>query len=139
MTNTVDVTAMISFQQWPNNAGHVLVVPNEHFENLYVLPDHLGARIHELSRKLALAMKNAYDCDGVSTRQHNEPAGDQEVWHYHQHVFPRYRGDALGHGLVVGRTLEHHPIKTICGYLCSYVTVFIICPLLFSCAVNHIG
>ncbi len=40
-------------------------------------------------------MKVAYGCDGVSTRQHNEPAGNQDVWHYHMHVFPRYEGDDL--------------------------------------------
>ena len=40
-------------------------------------------------------MKAAFSCDGVSTRQHNEPAGYQEVWHYHLHVFPRYGADEL--------------------------------------------
>ena len=40
-------------------------------------------------------MKEVYKCDGVSTRQHNEPAGDQEVWHYHFHVIPRYANDDL--------------------------------------------
>jgi histidine triad (HIT) family protein len=36
-----------------------------------------------------------YDCLGTSFRQHNEPAGYQEVWHYHLHVFPRYPNDNL--------------------------------------------
>ena len=40
-------------------------------------------------------MKAAYDCEGTSTRQHNEPAGYQDVWHLHAHVFPRYPGDRL--------------------------------------------
>jgi histidine triad (HIT) family protein len=40
-------------------------------------------------------MKAAYHCDGISTRQHNEPAGNQDVWHYHLHVFPRYTDDQL--------------------------------------------
>lgn len=39
--------------------------------------------------------RETYGCDGISTRQHNEPDGDQDVWHYHVHVFPRYRGDGL--------------------------------------------
>jgi histidine triad (HIT) family protein len=38
-------------------------------------------------------MKTAYSCDGISTRQHNEPAGSQDVWHYHLHVIPRYKDD----------------------------------------------
>lgn len=36
-----------------------------------------------------------YKCDGVSSRQHNEPCGNQDVWHYHLHVFPRYKDDNL--------------------------------------------
>jgi len=42
---------------------------------------------------LAMAMKTAYPCDGISTRQHNEPSGGQDVWHYHLHVTPRYKDD----------------------------------------------
>lgn len=48
-----------------------------------------------LARRLALVLKQIHECPGVSTRQHNEPAGNQEVWHYHLHVFPRYDGDGL--------------------------------------------
>ena len=87
------VTALISSHQWPNNHGNVLIVPNEHFENIYDLPVGYAADIHRVARMIALAMKVAYDCDGVSTRQHNEPSGNQDVWHYHLHVTPRYRGD----------------------------------------------
>lgn len=90
-----EVMAFICAQQWPKNKGHVLIVPVEHFENIYDLPLHLALKIHELSRQIALAMKRAYDCHGISTRQHNEPSGNQEVWHYHLHVYPRYEGDQL--------------------------------------------
>lgn len=89
------VTAFIAAGWWPNNPGHVLIVPNEHFENLYELPGEYGATIHDASRAVALALKQVYGCDGVSTRQHNEPAGGQDVWHYHLHVFPRDVGDDL--------------------------------------------
>jgi histidine triad (HIT) family protein len=89
------VTAIISAHWWPNNAGHVVVIPNEHYENIYDLPLELAGRIHEVAQKTALAMKKGYLCEGISTRQHNEPAGSQDVWHYHLHVFPRYRGDGL--------------------------------------------
>jgi histidine triad (HIT) family protein len=95
VTRTPAVTAFISARWWPNNPGHVLVVPNAHVENIYALPPELAARLHEVARSVALAFKHVYRCDGVSTRQHNEPAGDQEVWHYHLHVFPRYPNDRL--------------------------------------------
>jgi len=77
----------------PNNHGHVLIVPNEHFENIYDLPLALASKVHALSRDIALAIKAEYQCDGVMLRQHNEPAGDQNIWHYHLHVIPRYHDD----------------------------------------------
>jgi histidine triad (HIT) family protein len=40
-------------------------------------------------------MRATYGCDGTSVRQHNEPAGDSAVRHYHVHVFPRYVDDGL--------------------------------------------
>ena len=87
------VTAFISAHQWPNNHGNVVIVPNEHYENIYDLPIHYAEKIHEVARAGALAMKQAFSCDGISTRQHNEPAGNQDLWHYHLHVAPRYKDD----------------------------------------------
>jgi histidine triad (HIT) family protein len=87
--------ALIASHWRPRNPGHVIVAPIAHYENLYDLPDEIGAAIFSLSRRIAIAMKNAYRCDGISTRQHNEPAGYQDVWHYHLHVFPRFAGDEL--------------------------------------------
>ena len=87
------VTAFISSHQWPNNHGNVIIVPNQHFENIYDLPTQYAGDIHRVAKPIALAMKVIYACDGVSTRQHNEPAGNQDVWHYHLHVTPRYKDD----------------------------------------------
>lgn len=89
------ITAFICSRSEEKNQGNVLIVPNMQYENLYDIPDDVLARIHSLSKKVAIAMKQAYQCDGVSIRQHNEPAGNQEVWHYHLHVIPRYEGDDL--------------------------------------------
>lgn len=96
------VTAFLASKNWPNNRGHVLVIPNEHFENVFDLPSELGAPIQAAIKRIAVAMKRAYECDGISTRQHNEPAGNQDVWHYHVHVYPRYKRDFLY--LTRGRT-----------------------------------
>ncbi len=88
-------TALISPRWWPNNHGHVLVVSNDHYENLYDLPDEHGHAVHDLVRQIAVAMRSSYGCQGISTRQHNEPAGSQDAWHYHVHMFPRYPNDDL--------------------------------------------
>jgi histidine triad (HIT) family protein len=88
-------TAKIAPKWWVNNPGHVLVVPNEHYENIYDIPEEIMGEVYKVAQKIAIAMRSTYNCDGTSTRQHNEPAGNQDVWHFHVHVFPRYEGDQL--------------------------------------------
>lgn len=89
------VTAFISSAWWPANPGHLLVVPDAHYENVYAIPDETLAAVQIVGKRLALALREVYGCAGTSFRQHNEPGGDQEVWHYHLHVFPRNVGDEL--------------------------------------------
>jgi histidine triad (HIT) family protein len=87
------VTAFIGSHQWSRNHGNTIIIPNEHFENIFDLPDRYPLAIHRVAKLVALAMKKVYSCDGISMRQHNEPAGYQDVWHYHVHVTPRYMDD----------------------------------------------
>lgn len=87
--------ARISPKWWPANPGAVLVIPREHHENLYTLPPTVGHGVWDMVQQVAIAMRAAYPCEGVSMRQHNEPAGDQDLWHLHVHVFARVSGDRL--------------------------------------------
>ena len=89
------VLAFIASHGFDPEPGHVLVTPREHFELLYELPDDVAARLMIVTRDIAVAIKRAWQPDGVTTRQHNEPAGSQHVWHYHQHVLPRWDNDGL--------------------------------------------
>src|SRR5919109_5092850 len=95
MRHTPTVTAFIGAHPWPNNYGNVIVVSNEPFENIYALLLHFVSPIPELVKTIALALKTVYAYEGISTRQHNEPAGNQDVWHYHVHVTPRYTADGF--------------------------------------------
>ena len=52
-------------------------------------------------RRVAVAIRTGYPCDGVTVRQNNEPAGGQDVWHLHTHVIPRYIGDGTYLGVPV--------------------------------------
>jgi histidine triad (HIT) family protein len=94
-----EVSAFINSFWIGKNEGHVIVVPNKHFENFYDLPSALGYHIFDLAKKVAVVMKETYICDGITLRQNNEPAGDQHAFHYHLHIFPRYENDNFNHEL----------------------------------------
>lgn len=87
------ITAFIAGKFWRSNPGHVIIIPNVHKENIYDIPEEVGHKIFDFSKRIAMALKETYKCDGISTKQHNEPAGNQEAWHYHLHIIPRYEGD----------------------------------------------
>jgi histidine triad (HIT) family protein len=89
------LTVLIACDGFGDHEGHAMIVPNGHYENLYDLPDDVNAAIALMSRRVALATIRAWGPQGTSLRQHNEPAGNQHVWHYHLHVFPRFDDDRL--------------------------------------------
>lgn len=89
------VLVFIACDGFGPHAGHAMITPVAHREALYDLDDDQLTTISLFSRHVALAIKLAWNPPGTSVRQHNEPAGNQHVWHYHQHVFPRYADDML--------------------------------------------
>jgi len=93
------------------NEGHLIVVPNKHFENLYDLDSKYSHEILDISQKMAIALKKAYKCDGITIRQNNEPASSQHAFHYHMHIFPRYDGDSFDINIIHSRisTVEERP------------------------------
>ncbi|MCT2007681.1 HIT family protein [Micrococcus lylae] len=90
-----DLVVLIACDGFGDHEGHAMIIPAQHYENLYEMPDRVLQRTALMARQVALAIKRAWNSEGTSTRQHNEKAGNQHVWHYHLHVFPRYSGDML--------------------------------------------
>ncbi len=77
----------------PNNYGHTLVIPKDHFENIYTTPDETLCKVMIVVRKLSTAIRNGMEADGVNVTINNEPAAGQVVDHLHIHIIPRHEGD----------------------------------------------
>lgn len=80
----------------PAVRGHVIILPKIHSANLFELPDEYAGKIMIVAKKIAAAVKEAYECDGVNVLQNNGEAAGQSVFHLHVHVIPRFKGDT-GH------------------------------------------
>ncbi len=73
--------------------GHVLVVPKAHIRDIYALDEPTAHAVFRLTVQVAQAVKAALHPDGLNLVQANEPAGQQEVFHFHMHIVARYTGD----------------------------------------------
>jgi histidine triad (HIT) family protein len=91
------IFAFVPLHHYAGIRGNCLIAPRLHYENVLEIPDSLGEDFFRATRLIANALQDAFGCAGISTRQHNGPAGDQDVWHFHLHVFPRFHDDGL-HG-----------------------------------------
>lgn len=81
----------------PVNKGHVLVIPKDHFENIYTVPPELWCRVMLAVQEVSVAVKNAVSADGINLVMNNESAAGQLVYHAHIHVVPRENEDGLVH------------------------------------------
>lgn len=77
----------------PATKGHALILPKNHYKNLYELPDETAADVMKLAKKMAVQMTQRLGCDGFNLVQNNNEAAGQTVFHFHMHLIPRYEGD----------------------------------------------
>ena len=77
----------------PATKGHALILPKDHYANLYEIPEDLAADVIKLAKKMAVLMTEKLGCDGFNLLQNNGEAAGQTVFHFHMHLIPRYADD----------------------------------------------
>ncbi len=86
----------------PASKGHALILPKEHYPNLYELPDELAEKVILLAKRMIVKMTEVLKCDGFNVAQNNGACAGQTVFHFHMHLIPRYEDDHAGFGWNVG-------------------------------------
>lgn len=77
----------------PATKGHALILPKEHYANIYEIPDETAGKVMILAKKLATSMTEKLGADGFNLVQNNNPCAGQTVFHFHFHLIPRYEND----------------------------------------------
>lgn len=86
----------------PATRGHALILPKDHYKNIYVIPDEMAADAMILAKKMAIKMTQALHADGFNIVQNNNEIAGQTVFHFHIHLIPRYEGDGQNINWVPG-------------------------------------
>ncbi|TCD13221.1 HIT family protein [Oricola cellulosilytica] len=79
----------------PRGDGHCLVIPKAQARNILDVDAQTLSRLMVTVQRIARGVMKAFDADGVTVQQFNEPAGGQVVFHLHVHVIPRFDGVQL--------------------------------------------
>ena len=90
----------------PASKGHALIIPKEHYRNLYDIDKELASKAIILAKKMVKKMTDVLGCDGYNIVQNNEEAAGQTVFHFHMHLIPRYKDDNVGLGWNMGKLTD---------------------------------
>lgn len=90
----------------PASKGHALILPKEHYADIYEIPEDLAAEAYKLAARLAKKLTEVLNCDGFNIVQNNKGAAGQTVFHFHMHLIPRYENDQVGLGWKPGTLTE---------------------------------
>lgn len=77
----------------PAAKGHALILPKEHYADIFELPEAKAGEVFKLARNMVVKMKAALKCDGFNIVQNNGEVAGQTVFHFHMHLIPRYADD----------------------------------------------
>lgn len=72
-----------------------MVITRAHIENIFDLNDELAAAIFRATVKIARSVRDASGCEGMNLVQSNGRAGQQDVFHFHLHIVPRFNSDKI--------------------------------------------
>ncbi len=77
----------------PASKGHALILPKQHYANVYEIDDEVLAKAAKLAKKIIVHEKEILGCDGYNIVQNNGEVAGQTVFHFHMHLIPRYKSD----------------------------------------------
>ena len=75
----------------PVSKGHALILPKNHYKDIYELGDVESEKIIPLAKKMAIKITDKLKADGFNILQNSKEIAGQSVFHFHMHLIPRYK------------------------------------------------
>ncbi|MBI4154173.1 HIT family protein [Candidatus Woesearchaeota archaeon] len=90
-----DKSSTVFLDQYQVNKGHILIVPNRHYADIFSLPEVLGAELFKQAITFAKKVRTKYRCKGLNIYHCSGKCAGQTIFHFHLHIFPRKPKDGL--------------------------------------------
>ncbi len=85
----------VILDKFPSGKGHTLIIPKEHFDDIYSIDSETSGKLFALASVVARNLKSVLNCDGLNILQNNGEVAGQTVMHFHMHLIPRYKEDNI--------------------------------------------
>lgn len=85
----------VILDKFPSGQGHTLIMPKEHFNDIYELDSETAGKLFALATVVARALKKITGCEGLNVIQNNGSIAGQTIMHFHLHLIPRHEGDGM--------------------------------------------
>jgi len=115
-----DLSVLAFLDIRPACEGHVLVIPKEHYEGIWDIPEELLGEVHQVAKLVAGVAKQALCVDGINVMQQTGRAANQEVFHLHVHVIPRRLGQKM-RSIEELRIVDYKQLDIIASNMRSYL------------------
>jgi len=90
----------------PVSPGHILVIPKDHYENIFDCPENILSQIIKVSKKIAQLLKDKLGVEAVNIFNNSGGVAGQDVFHLHFHVVPRSKKDNMKMGFIGKKDLN---------------------------------
>ena len=92
-----DDIVMVIMDVNPRSNGHLLIIPKEHYTDLFDINDNVLGHIMKISKKMSNLLIEKLNCDGFTLENNSGIA--QEVKHFHLHIIPKYKNNNISKDL----------------------------------------
>ncbi len=86
---------LVILDAFPANEGHLLIIPKQHFKNIFEMPDDILKNAYLLAKTFANKIKQNLNTQDINILQNNGKLAGQMVNHFHIHVIPRIANDSV--------------------------------------------
>ena len=85
-----DDTFIITVNLYPYNAGHIMIFPHRHIDNIKSLTDEEALKWHKLLKKSIEILEEEFTPSGFNIGFNMGKGSGESITHIHQHIVPRY-------------------------------------------------
>ncbi len=104
----------------PITDGHTMLVPKQHFQTIFELPENLNSGLVTAVKKVSQKIKNSQlEPSGFNFGINHMPSAGQEVEHLHLHIIPRKENDGGGSVQTILQKTDLMPLDEVYQKLSS--------------------